>query len=155
SVESGPAPRGETSGQAPGGRGAAQGAEETLAAGADEQRTPQRPQLVEAAQQLEVLRRGLAESDAGVENGARLGDAALGGAAETQGELAPHVGQELLEANLLLHARQLAAAVHQDDRRDARRENLRHVRISERRDVVDEIGAGGEGLAGDDGLAGV
>ena len=48
--------------------------EEALARGPDHQRAPERGELVQAAQQLEVVREGLAEADPGVEQHALLGD---------------------------------------------------------------------------------
>ena len=65
---------GEAAGQPLGGSGAGDPADEALAAGADEQRSPQAGERVEAAQQQQVVARALGEADPGVEDDLRAID---------------------------------------------------------------------------------
>src|SRR3954449_13048270 len=58
---------------------AGEAAEEPLARGPEQQREPERGDLVEAAQQLEVVRDRLAEPDAGIDHDPLLGDALADG----------------------------------------------------------------------------
>ena len=88
-------------------------AEEALARGADHDRAAQRQQLVQTAQQLEVVRDGLAEADARVEQHAPLAHALAHGERQALLEERLDLVDHVVIARVLLHRARLAAHVHQ------------------------------------------
>ena len=94
-------------------RGRGDAPEEGLARGADHERTADRHELVEAAQQLEVVRGGLAEADPGVEQDALLGDPLRDGERQPLLQERLDLRDDVVIARFALHRARLAEHVHQ------------------------------------------
>ena len=133
--------------------GPQQGADEALARGAQHDRTAKGGDAVEVGQQQEIVLERLAEADAGVEQdlclahagGKRRRHALL----EEDDDLADHV----VVAGIDLHRPRLAEHVHETHRTAALGYERRHVGVAaQRRDVVDDGGAGVERGASHGGL---
>ena len=87
--------------------------ERALPRGADQDRPPERDDLVEPADELEVVLDRLAEADAGVEADALLGDAGATANESRSSRKADHLGDDVLVAGVVLHRARLAAHVHE------------------------------------------
>ena len=88
-------------------------AEEALARGTHQHGPPERDDLVQAGEQLEVVLHGLAEADPGVEADSFLVDAGLGRELETLLQEGLHLGDDVVVARIFLHRARLAEHVHQ------------------------------------------
>src|SRR5215212_6743354 len=87
--------------------------QEALAGGPDHDGPPDRNDLVEPAQQLEVVLDRLAEADAGVEPDAALVHALRYGEGEALLEERPDVRDHVVVARVVLHRARLAEHVHE------------------------------------------
>ncbi len=116
--------------------------EAALAREADEHRPAERAELVEAADELEVVLGGLAEADARVEADPALVDSRRDGEREPLLEEPLHVGDDVVVHRIRLHRPRLALHVHQADVAASVRDDARELGVgAQRGDVVDELDA--------------
>ena len=119
-------------------------AEEALARDPDQDRAAECGDLLETGEELEVVARGLAEPDAGIERDRLGGDAGAHRAVAPQPQPVADVARGVAVARLLLHGRRCSAHVHEHDARPVRAHRRRHVGVAQCGDVVHDLGAGGE-----------
>ena len=130
-----------------------QPAEEPLAGRPHDHGAPDRRELVEPAQQLDVVLDRLAEADARIEADALFGDPRRDGEREPLFEERPDVGDDVAVARVVLHRPRLAEHVHQADVGARLGDDLRQLRVApQRRDVVHELCAERESAPRDLGL---
>src|SRR5215831_13752638 len=98
----------------------------------------------EVAQQLEVVRDRLAESEAGVDDDALARDARPLGGGDALLEEGGDFGKHVAVARLLLHGARLALHVHEAYRRAGRGDGVERAGSGERGDVVDHRRSGPE-----------
>lgn len=131
-------------------------ADETLAAGADEEAIAKGGESVEVFEEREVVLHGLAEADAGVEDDAVGGQAGGLGLLGAGGEEGGYLPYHVRVTGLSLHGFGGALHVHEDDGHPLAEGDLLHAVIGERCDVVEDGrpriggGPGNEGVAGVD-----
>ena len=144
-----------------GGRGRGVGArqhpaEEPLAGRGDEQGVAEAQQAVEAGEQREVVVGVLGEAEAGVDDHAVGGDAALQDGLHARVELVGDLGDHVVVHTPDVAALQVAAPVHDDERGARGDDDPDHRGVGEAAaDVVDQGGSGRERLLGDGGAHGV
>src|SRR5215211_1300872 len=101
---------------------------------------PERRQLIQPPDQLEVVLDRLAEADAGVEADAVFGDPRLDCKAQSLLEERLHVVDDVVVARVQLHGPRLAEHVHQADVESGSGDDVGHARVAAQRgDVVDEL----------------
>ena len=104
--------------------------ERALSRDSDQHRPTQRAQLVEAAQQLEVLVGRLAEADPGIDADPLLADPLLDGEREALLEEGQHIGDDVVVVRSDLHRSRLALHVHETDERVSAGHDLGHARVA-------------------------
>ena len=142
-----PAPR-RARGRA--GLGIEEAPERALAREPDQHRSPDRDEHVQTPDELEILRRRLAEADPGIEADTLLGDAGRDREPKPLLEEGGHLGSNVLVARVDLHGAWLALHVHQAEIGAALRHDLGQIGVAPQRgDVVDELDAELERAPGD------
>ena len=140
-------------------------ADERLAAGSGQDREAQAAQLAQPVEQLQVLRHGLAEADARIEDDAFGRDAGTPRQVDADLQLGRDVGDQVVVVRAHVAAAQrrvdadvlaLAAVVHQHCQRAGPGRHLGDARLQAKAPhVVDNAGAGGQRRLGHRRLGGV
>src|SRR2546426_5907912 len=137
-------------------RPAGESPDKPLARDADHDRASDRDDLVQAAQELEVVVEGLAEADPGVEPDSLLGDSLTDRKLEPLLQKGLDLRHDVLIGRRLLHRLGVALHVEQADLYARLAHHRRHLRVpSKRGDVVYERGARRQRLTRDRGFVGV
>jgi len=99
--------------------------------------------------------RVLAEPDPRVDRHLVSFNAGSDGTLDGTVEAGDDLTKQIVVVGVALHRGKLTAAMHRDDRATRLGDGRNEIRIGEARDVVDQIGAGGERPARDSALPGV
>ena len=129
-------------------------ADEPLPGGTDEYRVAERGERVEAGDQLNVVLRGLAEAEPGIDDdaGYTRGLCGLG----PRSEKLHHLGDHVVVAEVAMRVRRVRGwRVHHHHGHRTARGDRDHPWVAEAAHVVDETGTGVHGLLGHSGAAGV
>ena len=110
--------------------------EEALAGGADEHRPPERHELVEPGQQLDVLLDGLAEADAGIQADVLLRNPRLDREGQALLQEGLDLGDDVVVARVVLHRPRLAEHVQQTEVRAGLGDDSGQVRVTAERGHV-------------------
>lgn len=131
-------------------------AEEALAGGGDEEGAAEGAELGEVGDEGQVVGGELGESEAGVDDDALGGDAAVDDGLQAGAEFGDDLGDDVVVHGEAVHVLAEAAPVHDDEGDLGGGDGGDHRGVGEAAaDVVDEDGAGFDGAGGDGGAHGV